>query len=407
MKRFLVLALAACMMLSAAASASATDFKTSGSMWVGYDYINAEGSSDDTNNFIQRMDTQIDIITSELLSATMLFRIEQTWGQANGNVGAGSGGAIGADGVNVSTLRAYVDFLVPSTTLKVRAGIQGLGLPGVVTASGVLDNDVAAIVASQSYENVEATVFFARPYDADGVDDATMDLFGGVLAADLGVANVSPYFMYANVSDKVVTDDATYEDNMYWLGASVEFAPVNNFTFGLDGVYGKETGKDAGYAVAGKAAYVTNVAVPAIVGWYASGNDDDGEGLMPSIDDDDFSMTTLIGAGAMGPDSDNIFGSALGKWGIGLHLEEISFVEKLSHTVRVTYAQGTNENSGDITAWGEDDRITEFDVSSVYNIYDNLDLLVDFAYAITDFDAGAAKDVDSVFKAAALVQYNF
>lgn len=407
MKRFIVLALATCMILSVAAGASATEFKASGSMWAGFDYINIDGSGDDTNNFIQRMDTQVDIIASENLSGTVLFRIEQTWGHANDNVGAGSGGAIGADGVNVSTLRAYIDFLVPSTEIRIRAGIQGLGLPGAVTASGVLDNDVAAIVASQSFDNVAVTAFFARPYDSDDTDDATMDLFGGIVAADLGVATISPYVMFANVTDKVDADGEIFEDNMYWAGASIEVAPAENVALAFDGVYGKENGKDGGFAIAGKAAYTTSMMVPAIVGWYASGNDNDGEGRMPSIDDDDFSMTTLVGAGAMGPDSDNVFGSALGKWGLGLQLEELTFIEKLSHTVRITYIQGTNENSDSITSWGEDDRATEIDVASVYSIYDNLDLLVDFAYAVTDFDSGSANDVDNVFKAAALIQYNF
>ncbi|OBQ50096.1 outer membrane homotrimeric porin [Halodesulfovibrio spirochaetisodalis] len=410
MKRFIVSALAACMMFGATTGAFAAEIKASGSMWVGYDYVNLDGSSDDTNNFIQRMDTQIDIIASENLSATTLFRIEQTWGQANNKVGAGSGGSLGADGVNVSTLRAYVDFLIPSTEMKVRAGIQGFGLPGAVTASPVLDNDVAAIAVSQSFDNIGVTAFFARPYDTEKSGSAkasTMDLFGGVVSAELGNVVVSPYFMFANVSNKVDVEGEIFKNNLYWVGTSVEANPMPNLALAFDGIYGKEHTKDGGYAVAGKAAYTTDMVVPALVGWYASGNDSDGEGRMRSIDDDDFSMTTLIGAGAMGPDSDNIFGSALGKWGIGLHLEEISFTEKLSHTVRVTYVRGTNDKSSSITSWGEDDSATEFDLSSVYSIYDNLNLLVDFAYAVTDFDAGSAKDVDNVFKAAALVEYNF
>ena len=413
MKRFIVLAIAACVMLGTVSGASAAEFKASGSMWAGYDYLSVDESGEDVNNFIQRMDTQIDIIASENLSGTVLFRIEQTWGHADNNVGAGSGGALGADGVNVSTLRAYMDFTIPTTAVTVRAGIQGLGLPGAVTASGVLDNDVAAIVASYPYENVNFTAFFARPYDTDvdaddpSIDDATMDLFGAILAADLGKASLSPYVMYANVTDDVDADGVIFEDNLFWTGISVEAAPVENVALAFDAVYGKENGKDGGFALAGKASYVTDMVVPSLIGWYASGNDDDGKGRMPSIDDDDFTMTTLIGAGAMGPDTDNVFGSALGKWGIGLQLEEITFVEKLSHTVRITYVQGTNENSDSISSWGEDDCATELDVSSVYSIYDNLDLLVDFAYAVTDFDGGSAKDVDNVFKAAALLQYNF
>ena len=44
-------------------------------------------------------------------------------------------------------------FMVPSTSVQVRAGIQGLALPGAVAGSPILADDVAAIVASTAFEN--------------------------------------------------------------------------------------------------------------------------------------------------------------------------------------------------------------------------------------------------------------
>lgn len=411
MKRIITLALAACMIFGAAFNASAADIKASGGFWVGYDYVNTDNTGK-TNDFIQRFRAQIDIIASENLSGTVFFEINNTWGQANDKVGPGSGGALGADGVNVQTRRAYIDFVIPQTAVKVRAGIQGLALPGAVLGSPVLADDVAAIVASGAINpNISLTGFFARPYDADE-SQTTIDLFGGIVNADLGMVNVSPYFVFANAGDKAQKGssnqgDLTFNEDAQWYGVALEVTPMPNLILSLDGVYGKASGTDAGFLVAGKAAYTTDYFVPAIVGWYASGNDSDGEGLMPTIDGQDFAPATLVGEGATGITSDAIFGDALGKWGVSLQADEITFIERVSHTARVTYVRGTNDDSKDIKNWGEDDSAVEFDLVTTYSMYDNLDFIVDLAYVATDFDDGAAEDVDDVFKAGILAQYSF
>ena len=420
MKRIIVLALAACMVFGAVVNASATDFKASGSMWVGYNYLDVDNgdSGDDVNQFKQRFRTQIEMIASENLYGVAYFEINQTWGKNDktvedndendlniGRIGSNTGGGIGADGVNIQTRRMYVNFLVPSTTVNVRAGIQGLALPSAVAGSPVLDDDVAAIVASSSYNGVNLTGFFARPYDSDHAE-TTVDLFGAVVSAEINGATVTPYVMFANAG----SSNADFNRDAQWYGAAVTLAPISDFTLSFDGIYGKQAGKDAGFMVAGKAAYAANFAAPALVAWYASGDDDSDGGIMPTIDDGtDMTPTTLVGAGAMGPMEDAVFGSPLGKWGVSLQAEEITFIEKLSHTVRVTYIQGTNDvATSDIENWDEDDRAVEFDVVNVYSMYDNLDFIVDLAYAATDFDNNnAAEDTDGVFKAAALVQYNF
>lgn len=411
MKRIIILALAACMVFGAALNASAADIKATGGFWVGYDYLHKD-SAGNKNDFVQRFRTQIDIVSSENLSGTVYFEINNTWGQANGKLGKGSGGGLGADGVNVQTRRAYIDFLIPGTVVKVRSGIQGLALPGAVSGNIALSDDVAAITASGALnENVTLTGFFARPYDTDE-SHTTVDLFGGIVSADLGNVSVSPYFMFANAGSDAKKGssnqgDLTFDKNAQWYGLALEATPVSNLVLSFDGIYGKAAGTDAGFLVAGKAAYTTEFFVPAVMGWYASGNDSDGEGLMPTVDGQDFIPTTLVGEGAYGPTSDAIFGDALGKWGIGLQASEITFIERVSHTIRVTYIRGTNDDSKDIKNWGEDDSAIETDFVTVYNMYDNLDLIADLAYVATDFDSGSAKDVDNVFKAGIIAQYSF
>jgi hypothetical protein len=405
MKRIIVLALAACMVLGAALGASAAEFKASGMLYAGYNYSNADDyktTGSDLNEFSQRFRSQIDIVTDENLSGTLYFEIDQTWGKGPKN-GPTSGGDLGADDVNIETRRAYMTFMVPNTAVKVRAGIQGLSLPGAVSGSPILADDVAAIVASTSFDNVGVTGFFARPYDT-AKSETTVDFFGAIVAADFGTVSVSPYFMFANVGNNAA---AFGGEDAQWYGVAVEAAPIENLTLAFDGMYGKVTDEDGGFLVAGKAAYATDFAVPAFVVWYGSGNDDDGEGIMPTADGLDFTTTTFVGFGATGTSNDSLFGTALGKWGVSLQASELTFLENVTHTVRLSYIQGTNEDSSDLTVWGDDDRAYEFDFVTVYSAYPNLDFIVDLAYAGTDFDGGAAKSVDNVYKAALGVQYNF
>lgn len=408
MKRIIVLAVAACLILGAALNASATEFKASGSLWVGYDYLNIDNdSSHDSNKFTQRFRTQIEMITSENLSGVVFFEIDQDWGRTNEeNAGPSTGGALAADGVNIETKRAYLDFKIPSTAVQVRAGIQGVALPSTVAGNPVLDEDVAAIVASTSYNGINFTGFFARPYDSER-SETTVDVFGAIASTKFDAATISPYIAFANTGDKATAGDVEFNHEAQWYGMAVELAPISNFVISFDGVYGKEADRDAGFLVAGKVAYVAQYATPSLMAWYASGNDDDGEGIMPSINSDCMVATPLVGGGAQGPMSDTLFGTALGKWGVALQAKDLTFIEKIDHTLQVTYIQGTNEHSADIENWGDDDRAVELDAITVYSMYDNLDFILDLAYVFTDFDSGMAKDTDNVFKAAVLAQYNF
>lgn len=405
MKRIITLALALCMVFGAALNASAADIKASGGMWVGYDYLNKDNDGK-TNDFKQRFRTQIDIVASESLSGTVYFEINNTWGQTTAdNTGKSSGGALGADGVNVQTRRAYMDFLVPNTPVKVRAGIQGFALPGAVAGNAVLADDLGAIVASASFDNVDLTAVFGRPYDAEE-SETTVDIFGLVAAINLDTLTVSPYAMFASTGE-----NAEYDNDTQWYGVALEATPIANLVLSFDGVYGKASDKDAGFLVAGKAAYTTQYCVPALMAWYGSGNDSDSEGLMPTLDGADFVATTLVGEGAVGPMSDAVFGNALGKWGISLQADEITFIEKVSHVARVTYIRGTNNESNndlDLQNWSEDDSAVEIDFVTTYSMYDNLDLVADLAYAVTDFDSdNANSNVDNVFKAGILAVYSF
>ena len=139
----MTLALAAAMMLGAATGANAIDFKAKGQWIMSFDYgmhgnfgdskassNSGFGKNEDEFEARQRVRLQLDAVASEALSGTVFFEIgDQVWGQDS------TGGALGADKSVVELKRAYIDWMVPQTDLKVRMGIQGLALPSFTTTS--------------------------------------------------------------------------------------------------------------------------------------------------------------------------------------------------------------------------------------------------------------------------------
>ena len=75
----------------------------------------------------QRVRLELEAVASESLSGTVYFEIgDSVWGASNSLYGGG--GALGADGSIVELKRAYIDWMVPNTDLKLRLGIQGFYL---------------------------------------------------------------------------------------------------------------------------------------------------------------------------------------------------------------------------------------------------------------------------------------
>ena len=174
MKKLATLLIAAGLVFGATApAANAIDFKAKGEWVMSFDYgqngnftggHGQTGYNGDEDEFEakQRLRLQLDAVASENLSGTVFFEIgNTTWGETE------SGGALGADRQIVEVRRAYIDWMVPNTELKVRMGLQGMELPSfTMKKSQVFVDDVAGITLSYQFtDNVAATVFWARPYN--------------------------------------------------------------------------------------------------------------------------------------------------------------------------------------------------------------------------------------------------
>ena len=397
MKKLMTLALAAAMMLGAATGASAIDFKAKGQWIMSFDYgmhgnfgeskakNNSGFKNEDEFEARQRVRLQLDAVASEALSGTVFFEIgDQVWGDND------NGGALGADGKVVELKRAYIDWMVPQTDLKVRMGIQGLALPSFTTnASQIFDDDVAAVSLNYQFnENVGLTAFWARPYnDNYGYKYNTtsdnknymdnMDMFAVLLPLTFDGVKVTPWVMYAAMGPGMFNDGGTklngnawgrasagmqsgfkgtdWNDsygNAFWAGVTGEVTYWDPFRIAWDVNYGSASYEDQkmnreGWLASLLLEYKLDWGTPGLYGWYGSGDDSNpknGSERMPVVSangNNGFSNFAFNGNPYIA--REGVLGTNMtGTWGIGARLKDVSFLEDLKHTLRVNFMGGTN-----------------------------------------------------------------
>ena len=399
MKKLMTLALAAAMMLGAATGASAIDFKAKGQWIMSFDYgmhgnfgeskaknNSGFGKHEDEFEARQRVRLQLDAVASEALSGTVFFEMgDQIWGQDS------TGGALGADGKVVELKRAYIDWMVPQTDLKVRMGIQGIALPSFTTnASQIMDDDVAAISLNYQFnENVGLTAFWARPYNDNAgykSSDAgstkwdnymdNMDMFAVLLPLTFDGVKVTPWVMYAAMGPGMFdnfakepgnawgrasagmqsgfkgTDWNDSYGNAFWAGVTGEVTYWDPFRIAWDVNYGSASYEDQkmnreGWLASLLLEYKLDWGTPGLYGWYGSGDDSNprnGSERMPVVSangNNGFSNFAFNGNPYIA--REGVLGTNMtGTWGIGARLKDVSFLEDLKHTLRVNFMGGTN-----------------------------------------------------------------
>lgn len=181
--------------------------------------------------------------------------------------------------------------------------------------------------------------------------------------------------------------------------------------------------------------YKMDWGVPGIFGWYASGDDSNpknGSERMPSIVPCG-TFTSFLGDGNPGwPYNDYAYDFA-GSWGIGVQLRDLSFLEDLSHTLRVMYMGGTNSptmakymensytwvdgwNSGSSPYLTTTDGLLEFNFINTYKMYENLAVNLTFDYVANYIDNDTWKKAGNrntsfskqdAWKAAVSFEYSF
>lgn len=245
MKKIWCLLLAAAMVTGAAQASHAVDFKAKG-VWLASFQYGQNGNftngghagydpSEDEFEARSRVRLVIDAVADENLSGQVYFEIGKSiWGKAEDPQG---GMAMGADKNIVKLKRAFIDWRVPDTDLKLRMGIQGIGLPYMAMGGPtVFQSDVAAITASYVFnENAAMTAFWARPYNDNYVGNAdgdqknfmdNMDMAGLMVPLTFDGVKLTPWGMFASIGSNTFRNDS-----------SKNYAYVGNKINGVNGGY--------------------------------------------------------------------------------------------------------------------------------------------------------------------------
>ncbi len=331
MKKIATLVLAAAMLLGASNGAKAVDFKAHGEWIFGFGvadtaYYNDEaiGNGADTFAASQRVRLQIEAIASESLSGALFLEIgEQYWGNAK------TGGSLGTDEQVVEVRRAYIDWIVPTTSLSLRMGLQYFGNPAVAGGSAVIGADGAGIAANYKINDmVGVSLAWLRPYNDNYVQQTStsdsnnyldnMDFFmlsvpvkgsnwsvtpwimGGAMGKNTGIrdrTSTNDYRMrfatrigLFGTHAETAVDHAPAYTPMIWAGIPISFTH-DAFNFELDVNYGSvgysgtynETHRNgnvirvdrqrSGWLIKALAEYKMDWGTPGIFAWYGSGDD--------------------------------------------------------------------------------------------------------------------------------------
>lgn len=485
MKRFTILAIMALFLLGTVATASAVDMKASGSWRVSGNWWQNQQNFDDDKqddnfNVMQRARTYFEFIANENLKGVLKTEIgDFVWG--NGDAGSTSG-----DAVAIEVKNAYLDFNVPNTEVNIKAGLQGLTLPGFVGGSPLFSDDVTGITFNAPITDmVGVTGGWARLRDdsmtkyggyMDGanasVDDSGDNLDLAFLGAPLTFDGVQfvPYMGYAWIGKGILDDmtnatganagpwgtysddgagtggtsnmqpwmrsvagligDLKYDDSSAWFaGIPFKLDMFDPLVVSADAHYGrmdldvKSGGDDVeikGWLADLAVEYKMDMMTPTVFASYSTGLDKDDVkdrelGIYPAVDGY-WAMDTMLTDGGAFSQSLDLY-VPVSMWTVGARLNDMSFVEDLTHSVGIMYARGTSDK--EVTSFGkfgllnEDESLLALDFTTKYMIYENLAAIAELGYAKYDADYETETkgvyedDTDSTYKGVIGLQYNF
>jgi len=427
MKRFALVALLAAMLFGVASSASATELKVKGNLDV-YGMWSAnlrdfDSDTSDADNYYttQRMRVYFDFVASENLKAVLGLEMNTDWGQ-------GADGDWGTDGTNIMRVKhAYMDFMLPDTKINVKAGLQSIKLPGIF-GNPVFDDDAAALVVSAPINDMFGlTVGYTRGadykdnYDTSGVGSDNVDMAFLLAPVKLDGFAITPYFGYAWIGDDVNATTTNGQQALtgvgskkllaadgataWILGANAKLTMFDPLTIAADLIYGDGENDDyetKGWFSALAASYKMDMLTATLFGTYATGADKDADkdNYLPGLAQTWMLTPYIGGARAFSTGSSNagFATGALGEgidgtgiWTVGLKLDKISFVDKLSHDLTIAYAEGTSDEEAGV---GFDEKDSGWEVYFVnkYMIYENLAAINELGYFAPDLDGVDGED---------------
>ena len=336
---------------------------------------------------------------------------------------------------------------------------------GAVFGHDMAGINVSSPIYKSDDLNIDATFFWARPYNDNSQalfqDDNTQHLDNlDVFALSVPIRGdrfrVNPWAMYAMIGKYSLTNltaspepaqvvprgglmpvmggyYADFQSNYvkglskpwgdgFWAGLCAEFFLTDSFKIGIEGAYGsvdmgevkhyKGFGGDrtfqakrSGWYIGARADWKLDWGTPGIIAWYGPGDDSNpynGSERLPSFNTP-WGVTAL---GFGGGDMDSVTWKVLGHNPSGMvgvvgQIDDISFIEDLTHVIRFGYYWGTNSKEmprkAKMTTWPSrqdgpaaylttTDSAWEANLVNRYKIYENLELGLELAYVRLNLD---------------------
>ena len=419
-----------------------------------------KSQEENTFDIQQRVRTAFQFIANENLKGVLDTQIgTAAWGNNALAIGSGrtpnvatnySGATVAGDG-NIMLRQGYVDFKWPGTKVQFKVGYQTVGLPAAVGGgSAILDDQVAAaVMVTPLTDNLKLLAGYARPYDSQAFGAASSSVGHGtstdmVFAAvpiDFKGFNFTPFAAYGNSGYRTTTSvttagvvtylggsqtagfaapNATSNEGVrvYFGGLAATITALDNFTIKGDFNYGKATYNSGVNNIdAGRSGWLGDIAVdytglkmmtPSLFFVYSSGEDGNSSKnakseRMPFLGNP---QSWAVGSFFFGDRdfangfsaNNGYFSKTQGFWTAGLSLKDITFLDKLKHTVHLLYIKGTNDkdfikdnNAGNgYRAYGgiltEKDSLWEVDFNTKYMIYDELSVYLNLGYINQNYD---------------------
>jgi hypothetical protein len=381
---------------------------------------------------------------------------------------------------------------LPGTTM--RNPVFGADVAGIVISSPITDWLAATAFWIRPFDNYRNgdTQDGALVPDRN-ISDA-VDVFGLVLPITMDGWSLTPYFLYGwvgaqsglyeyvfvNASNNAPQQQLVTADDSrakaWWLGTNFDLTMFDPFRFQLDVIYGHLNRADVqpygswvngswinrnngnwtdfntnwgteGWYIGAVLDYKLDFMTPGIFGWWASGDSksDYEEGMLGRLPvvgiDDGWGMNSFGNVGFYYNNHDEnavTSWTGVGTWGIGIQLADITFIENLSHTIRLSYYRGTNDpdivkDYGNAPGPGgaainaapfkyaidplymtSNDYAWEVNFDHKYQIYENLTTVLELGYIRLHSDrdtwenyASGDKENDNAWKAELMFRYSF
>lgn len=390
------------MLLGFSALANAAEFKFSGTLIIASEYTKTPSFNNSDNGFgaMIRFRPRFDAIINENLYSSLQLQIgTYNFGQRAAGIGSRANS-------NIQVRQAFIAVKMPGLEqLSMTLGIQNMAPPSATLGSNfILDDSVGGISIGYAItDSISINAAWSRPYavnsgtttrknGASAIDYAQFDLpmdfskvkispWGAVAAiskrSGIALAQGDPDDLGGNsigeaqsgllnmgqqsganagtLSNGYVTP--TKSGIAWWAGAAIELNVVQNLHIGIDFVYGatdfgKKEENRQGFMGAIEISYKMNMFTPAIKYWYASGNSKNSGiskagGLMPSISPCYYPLYFGFADSSVALGYDGMVGgyTTSSTQGVVLELQDITFVNNLTHLFQLGYVMGTTDKN--------------------------------------------------------------